>query len=280
MQAQNWAPKLWIAILLGAIFPPFTYLYLNRVKLFLLFFLLVAGVTLVDLFLGSFYVNAFSLICPIYAFFIIKKGKSFGPRIWYSKLSSILGIIVCLLSVLFLTRSFFYEPFFIPSSSMTPTINKGDLILVKKLGFGNYGTYGIPLLSPKSVDPKSMEVGKNYAFYHPNKDVSYVKRLIGVPGDSIEYKNGRLKVNGELLEREFRYYIGNADVYQEELKGLKYDIQIMNESRNLLEGTYKVPLDSYFFMGDNRDNSADSRLWGVVKSDRIIGELVFVLGGK
>jgi len=280
MQAQNWAPKLWIAILLGVIFPPFTYLYLNRIKLFFLFFLLVAGITLVDLYLDSFYVNVFSLICPIYAFFIVKKGKHFNPRIWYSKLSSIFGIIVCFLSVLFLTRSFLYEPFSIPSSSMTPTINKGDLILVKKLGFGNYGTYGIPLFSPKRVDPKNMEVGKNYAFYHPNKKISYVKRLIGVPGDSIEYKNGQLTVNGETLRREFKYYTGNANVFQEDMKGFKYDIQTMRETKNLLDGTFNVPLDSYFFMGDNRDNSADSRLWGVVKSDRIIGKLVFVLGRK
>lgn len=163
---------------------------------------------------------------------------------------------------------------------MAPTINKGDLILVKKLGFGNYGTYGIPLLSPKSVDPKNMEIGKSYAFYHPDQNISYVKRLIGVPGDSIEYRDGRLTVNGELLEREFKYYSGSVAVYQEEIKGLKYDIQTINQAKNLLDGTFNVPLDSYFFMGDNRDNSADSRLWGEVKSDRIIGELVFVLGRK
>lgn len=193
--------------------------------------------------------------------------------------------------LVFCLRSFLYEPFKIPSSSMLPTLLVGDLILVNKY------TYGVrlPIINKKIIEINEPKRGDVMVFKYP-KDMSldYIKRVIGVPGDKITYKNKRLIINGqEMTYKELPEFLDEerlsyAKRYEEDLMGVKHEI--LNDERAPtyvmgphdfpgselcsfdIEGfTCTVPKGSYFMMGDNRDNSADSRYWGFVPDENIVG---------
>lgn len=160
---------------------------------------------------------------------------------------------------------------------MQPTINQGNHIIVQKLGYGTYGTYGVNLVNSEISSTNLMQRGKLYAFYPPNKQNPFVKRLIAIPGDTIAIKGNDIAINGSLLATNLLYETGQVIVYEQQLGNITHSIQRnkMRPSRDMEEVV--VPENSYFFMGDNRDNSADSRLWGYVASDSIIGEVVYVI---
>jgi len=194
--------------------------------------------------------------------------------------------------LVFCLRSFLYEPFKIPSSSMLPTLLVGDLILVNKY------TYGIrlPIINKKIIEIDHPHRGDVMVFKYP-KDMTldYIKRVIGVPGDKITYRNKRLTVNGkevtykeqpDFLDEERLTY---AKHYEEDLTGVKHEILNDEHAPTYvqpphdfphsdlctydLEGfTCTVPEGNYFMMGDNRDNSADSRYWGFVPDENIVGK--------
>lgn len=193
--------------------------------------------------------------------------------------------------LVFCLRSFLYEPFKIPSSSMLPTLLVGDLILVSKY------TYGIrlPIINKKIININEPKRGDVMVFRYP-KDTSldYIKRVIGVPGDKITYKNKRLIINGqELSYKELPDFLDEERLtyskrYEENLMGVKH--QILNDERapTYVQGSHDfpyselcsfdlegfsctVPKGNYFVMGDNRDNSADSRYWGFVPEKNIVG---------
>ena len=206
------------------------------------------------------------------------------------------GSFFPVLLLVFLLRSFLYEPFKIPSSSMVPTLTVGDLILVNKF------TYGIrlPIINKKIIQINDPQRGDVMVFKYP-KDLSldYIKRVVGVPGDKIVYRNKRLTVNGQALS-----YSPQSDYLDEE--HLSYSKQFRENltvrEHNILNDenapTYvhnpdafpqhelcsynaegfacTVPTGHYFMMGDNRDNSLDSRYWGFVPDKNIVGKAFFV----
>ncbi|WP_170115242.1 signal peptidase I [Pleionea mediterranea] len=272
----NWKPKAWIAILLGVILQAFTFLYLNRPKLFWLYFILSCAVSVIDWKYQTLFAAAFSLICPIHAYFIVKIFEYSGERAWYSKWWGIPAIYAAFFSAVFLFRSFLYEPYVFPSSSMQPTIDPGNHIIVQKLGYRTYGTYGITISSKELASADLMQRGRLYAFYPPHKDIPFVKRLIALPGDTVAIRGNDISINGAVLATEMLYETDLLSVYEQNLSGITHLIQRlkMRPSRDMEE--IVVPEKSYFFMGDNRDNSADSRFWGYVASDRIIGEVIYV----
>ena len=204
--------------------------------------------------------------------------------------------------VVFTLRSFLVEPFKIPSGSMMPTLLIGDFILVNKY------TYGIrlPVINTKVVELNSPERGDVMVFRYPgDPSLDYIKRVIGVPGDVVEYRNKKLSINGQAvpLNNTGTYsYVGNglnyitAMVYNEQLNGVGhtmmtepgkpavYPPQVVdfpyreNCSYNA-EGegfVCKVPQGQYFMMGDNRDASNDSRYWGFVPDANIVGKAFFI----
>jgi len=206
------------------------------------------------------------------------------------------GSFFPVIALVFFLRSFLYEPFKIPSSSMVPTLQVGDLILVNKF------TYGIrlPILNKKIIEVNQPQRGDVMVFKYP-KDVSldYIKRVVGVPGDKIVYKNKRLTINGEALSyKQLPDYLDEEHLsysqqYQENLSGVEH--RILNDERAPsyvpnpdafpqhelctydLEGfACTVPPGHYFMMGDNRDNSLDSRYWGFVPDQNIVGKAFFV----
>ncbi|MDA8519701.1 signal peptidase I [Acidovorax sp. NCPPB 4044] len=200
------------------------------------------------------------------------------------------------IAIVFVLRSFLFEPFKIPSGSMIPTLLVGDLILVNKF------TYGIrlPVINKKITQGNAPQRGDVMVFrYPPQPSMDYIKRVIGVPGDEIAYLNKRLTVNGKpvettalpdfLDEDTMRYFkqfdeqlgekrhrmINNPDV-PAFIQGAS-DYAFRENCRYSVEGVVcKVPEGHYFMMGDNRDNSLDSRYWGFVPDANIVGKAFFV----
>ena len=197
----------------------------------------------------------------------------------------------------FLLRSFLFEPFKIPSGSMVPTLLVGDLILVNKFHYG----IRLPVLNTKVMDNNPVQRGDVMVFRYPvDPRQDYIKRVVAIPGDEVAYVNQRLSINGQEVavvplgdfydEDSLRY----APQFSEKLGSLEHRILVdprrqsffgagprsfpMAENcRFSAEGmACKVPPGHYFMMGDNRDNSQDSRFWGFVPDENIVGKAFFV----
>ncbi|MES2037688.1 MAG: signal peptidase I [Pseudomonadota bacterium] len=204
------------------------------------------------------------------------------------------GSFFPVIALVFFLRSFLFEPFKIPSSSMLPTLYVGDLILVNKF------TYGIrlPVINKKVISINDPQRGDVMVFKYPeDPSVDYIKRVVGVPGDKIVYKNKRLSVNGKEVSYtnmpDFRDNLDYLKQYKEDLTGVSHRI-LVNEQRPAYvdnphdfkgrdlctydnDGfTCNVPQGRYFMMGDNRDNSLDSRYWGFVPDENIVGKAFFI----
>lgn len=186
-----------------------------------------------------------------------------------------------ILAVLIL-RSFLVEPFRIPSGSMMPTLLVGDFILVNKYAYG----LRLPVVNTKILDIGAPQRGDVVVFRFPkNPTVDYIKRVIGVPGDTIRYHNKQLYVNGEAVAAEkLGVYQGTCSGVtssgnthlQENLGGVKHSILLDFERRPIFETERVIKEGEYFVMGDNRDNSNDSRRWGTVPDANLVGKAFMV----
>ena len=205
---------------------------------------------------------------------------------------TIKSILWALLFVV-LVRSFLYEPFHIPSGSMKPGLLEGDYILVSKFEYG-YSRYtipfGIPLIKERILDYKQPQRGDVVVFRLPsNPRINYIKRLIGLPGDKIKVENDILYINDEEIEREY------VDEYLDEKNNIylqRYKEYLENKEINVLQdknlptregdGDFIVPEGHYFFMGDNRDNSLDSRFieTGFIPYKNIVCEAKIIFFSK
>ncbi|MBI3187790.1 MAG: signal peptidase I [Gammaproteobacteria bacterium] len=182
------------------------------------------------------------------------------------------------LLVVFLLRGFLVEPFRIPSGSMIPSLYIGDFILVNKFAYG----VRLPLLGDKVYEVKDPQRGDVVVFRYPrDPSVDYIKRVIGLPGDHIAYYNKVLYVNDKPVTRAFvDKYQGPgetsiAEEYVEDLDGVKHSMLLIPE-RQGNNAEYIVPDGHYFMMGDNRDNSNDSRYWGVVPDKYLVGKAFMI----
>jgi signal peptidase I len=198
--------------------------------------------------------------------------------------------------IVFLLRSFLVEPFKIPSSSMVPTLLVGDFILVNKF------TYGIrlPVANRKVIELHDPHRGDVMVFRYPeDPSLDYIKRVIGLPGDRVEYRNKRLTINGKLIPvRQIDDYLSKERMqfsrrYIETLDGVEHEILLDEDAPpsiapsrafpyagncnyNASGLACTVPPGHYFMMGDNRDNSSDSRVWGFVPDENIVGKAFFI----
>lgn len=185
------------------------------------------------------------------------------------------------LLIVLLLRSFIAEPFRIPSSSMLPTLEVGDFILVNKFAYG----IRLPVSHTQIVPVGEPERGDVIVFRYPkNPEVDYIKRVIGVPGDTIEWNNKSLRINGEKIEhipvgqyeaRDQRNLVHQTFRLTEKLDDKSHDMLIVPE-RGGPVGRITVPEGQYFVMGDNRDMSNDSRSWGLVTEDHLVGRAMLV----
>ena len=176
------------------------------------------------------------------------------------------------LLVVFVLRSFLVEPFQIPSSSMVPTLQVGDYILVNKY------TYGIrlPVLRTKVLALNEPERGDVMVFFPPHmNDTYFIKRVVGLPGDTVSYRDKRLWVNGKAVEtQELAVLPQGSSRYRLSLATLGEANHLMqvDQGRPARDFSVKVKPGHYFMMGDNRDNSSDSRIWGQVPEKDIVGK--------
>jgi signal peptidase I len=198
--------------------------------------------------------------------------------------------------VVFVVRSFVVEPFKIPSGSMVPTLLVGDFILVNKFEYG----IRLPITNTQITQGSPLTRGDVVVFRYPkDESVDYIKRVIGLPGDVVEYQDKKLTVNGKPVpETPLADYLdeerlGYAKQFEEDIDGRKNAVLNNPAVPPFIVGaedfpyrdncTYnahgvicKVPPGNYFMMGDNRDNSADSRYWGFVPNQNIVGRAFFI----
>lgn len=180
-----------------------------------------------------------------------------------------------LLLVMFFVRTFALEPFQIPAKSMYPALEPGDFVVVNKLGYGNYKFFGFSVLQTPLF--ATVKRGDILVFEYPrNPDLSYIKRVIGLPGDKIKAVEGTYYINGELLQTEQKSVDSNFTYLTETNENLSYTIAHRNDIDKRLSFNATVAPDSYFVLGDNRLNSNDSRYWGVVPEENLIGKLLYV----
>ena len=209
---------------------------------------------------------------------LVEYGKSFFP---------VLAIVLVL-------RSFLVEPFQIPSGSMKPTLAVGDFILVNKFAYG----IRLPVLDTKIIEVGDPQRGDVMVFRYPSDpNINYIKRVIGVPGDHVVVEGKQVYLNGEALPRHFLYerlddesngerslgVYPTARFYKEKLGDSEHDIRERDRVRGSVRREWLVPQGHYFMMGDNRDNSKDSRYWedpagtppefsGMVPDKNIVGK--------
>lgn len=177
------------------------------------------------------------------------------------------------LLVVLVLRSFLVEPFKIPTGSMIPTLLVGDYILVNKFAYG----IRLPVLGTEIIPVGKPQRGDIMVFKYPEKpSINYIKRVVGVPGDTIRYENKRLYINGELVEQtlEAQLPAGKPEfkIYTETLGDVDHSIMITLQRPPEKPESWTVPPDSYFVLGDNRDNSRDSRYWQFVPDELIVGK--------
>ncbi|MEO9273979.1 signal peptidase I [Marinomonas sp. 5E14-1] len=185
-----------------------------------------------------------------------------------------------IIAVIFGLRSFVVEPFQIPSGSMLPTLKIGDFILVNKFEYG----VRLPVLNSTILPTNEPERGDVVVFKYPqDPSLNYIKRLVGLPGDKVAYRNKELTVNGEKISKTLLAKLSVSlnssgepvEVFDETLSDAQH--KIYNSYRfTPHEGEWVVPEGHYFVMGDNRDNSADSRFWGFVPEENMKGRAFYV----
>jgi signal peptidase I len=220
------------------------------------------------------------------------KGKMLAQPWWLDWTAGLFPVIL----IVFLLRSFLFEPFKIPSGSMIPTLLVGDLILVNKFDYG----VRLPVINQKIIANKDPARGDVVVFrYPPDPRVDYIKRVVGLPGDEVSYLNKVLTINGQRIDtkpladfydEDSRRY---AQQFSEKLGDVEHQILIDKTRPAFVPGaqnfpnsdacrysgegvTCKVPVGHYFMMGDNRDNSVDSRYWGFVPDRNLVGRAFFV----
>lgn len=212
---------------------------------------------------------------------------------WWLDWTAGLFPVIC---AVFLVRSFLFEPFKIPSGSMVPTLLVGDLILVNKYHYG----VRLPVINTKVIDNKAPQRGDVMVFRYPlDTRIDYIKRVVGVPGDEVAYLNKRVSINGQPVPMESLgdYYDEDsrryAQLYTEKLGEVEHRVltnkevppfmlaidsfPFRDQCRYNAEGVVcTVPEGHYFMMGDNRDNSQDSRYWGFVPEQNIVGKAFLI----
>lgn len=206
-------------------------------------------------------------------FFARRREKKHTKEPWYVDYSR--SFFPVLLIVLII-RAFIAQPMVVPSGSLEPTILTKEYLVVNMYKYG----LRLPILQTKIFSIKEPKRGDIVVFKFPgNTKVDFVKRLIGVPGDHIIYKNKTLYVNGKKMPKTFvKNTIDQGEdnipveIWNENFEGIKHQIYLHSEAEKTTDYNFTVPEDMYFMMGDNRDGSADSRFWGFVPEKDIVGK--------
>ena len=191
-----------------------------------------------------------------------------------------LKTLIYALILAIIIRSFIFKPFYIPSSSMEPNLLVGDRLFVTKYSYG-YSKHSFPFSPPifsGRIIYNQPKRGDVVVFLYPcDPSIKYIKRLVGLPGDEITYNNKELTINGIKVKSKYQTVYKDpkqygSHVYEEIIDEGNHSL-LLTPSRRGREGSFSVPDGHYFFMGDNRDNSRDSRYEcpGFVSRDLFVG---------
>jgi signal peptidase I len=278
---MEWRPKRWLATLLSLFVAPLGMLYLQRPRLALiyllaslllpfaaigLFFLLSAPVELA----AGFANWGINIVAAIHAFRIAGAAEPIATRRWYSRWYGLMGPWVAFAAVVFLFRSFLYEPFRIPSEAMYPTLPKGSFVFVKKWGYGDYGSLGIGLFDAEPT--AEVARGELLLFRLPvAPETVYLKRVIGLPGDRIQCSGEQIVVNGTPISATPLNSRGSHRFARETIDGVSFTVAHLGFPAQHCELT--VPEGHYFMLGDNRENSKDSRHLGPIPRGNLVGRV-------
>lgn len=182
--------------------------------------------------------------------------------------------------IVLIIRSFIVDPFRIPSASMLPTLHAGDFIWVNKFSYG----IRLPVLNAKVIKLGQPQRGDVIVFRYPNNPKKdYIKRVVGLPGDKVGYFNKTIYINDEEIVKNIKpkdasllgLISARSELYSETLGENGHNLLIEPDYR-LMEGEWVVPESEYFVMGDNRDHSNDSRFWGTVPEENLVGKAFFI----
>jgi signal peptidase I len=306
---KQWMPKGWLAIVFAIFLQPFTFLYVNKQKLFWFYTLLAFILMLIDIkflinapntawYKGFYFSWGLFLILPAHAYISTKNYDVTEKRSWYASWwGSLLCFIFTLITVISV-RVFYIDPISIPADSMSPTLNRSDIVLVNKQGYGNYRYHGFQLA--KSEPSESPDRGDIIVFQSPkNPKIDFIKRVIGLPGDKVVYRDKNIYIKEPCLKSEVSCSelfmleksksvssINGFPIYEEKFDNKMYSVIIDPQATERSDyyfnqdGTERdewiVPDEHYFVLGDNRDNSLDSRFFGFVPKENIIGKPLYI----
>jgi signal peptidase I len=286
---DSWRPKPWVAALLGLFFGGAGLLYVQRpwwaLAAYCAPWVLVLG-TLYAIWNFDLYINldlllgigwAVAIVCAVYAFRVARATNTGIARKWYSRWPVLGAVFLATYAVVVVIRAFVFEPFRVPSQSMHPTVPEGAWVFVLKPGFGPYAAFGITLWS----GTPTARIERGDIIVHRlvmDPATSYLGRIVGLPGDRVEYTNHRLVINGNAVPLQ----LGSRDeTYQyavERLDGREVTIAFLPQ-RFSRDWAGVVPPDHYLVFGDSRDNSRDSRFpeIGFIPRDHIVGRVVKIV---
>lgn len=190
-----------------------------------------------------------------------------------SEIISLAGLVL----VIFAFKSSFIANYTVPTSSMVPTIEPGDKLIVNKMAYD----FRIPFTKIRLFNISAPKRGEVIVFESPvDPSMNYIKRLIGLPGDLLEVRDGVITINGESLklsvsEEDLQRIIAYGGAYSETLGEKTYTVRRV-ANKHTPSVSVRIPEDSYFAMGDNREESADSRYWGFVPKENLWGKAKFI----
>jgi signal peptidase I len=282
---MEWRPKRWLATLLSLFVAPLGMLYLQRPRLALAYLLasLLFQLSAVGLFavlgmpmavaLGANWIV--NLVAAVHAFRLSCATEPMATRSWYSRWYGLIGVWAAFTLAVLLFRSFAYEPFRTPSESMYPTLPEGSFVIVRKWGYGNYGSLGVRFVH---AEPKVAVARGELLLFHlvNDPDTVYLKRVVGLPGDRIQCSKDRIAINGTPVPATQLDSRGRYRIARETIDGVAFTVAHWDE-RPAPDCDVVVPEGHYFMLGDNRENSRDSRYLGPVPRGNLVGRVALAV---
>jgi signal peptidase I len=302
----NWKPNKWIATALNVFFTPLGLVYAGAPRLGAMLYggamLLAAAIFFLapgpryPMIAGALHVTL-AVVCMSVAWQLAARAPLRAVRPAYTRWYGLLAIALAYAVVIVGLRAFVYETFRTQSTSMAPSVDLGTNLVVQKWGYGNYRTFGMKLGSrPISA---TLTRGDVIVFdFPPDPSQQYIKRLVGLPGDKVAYRDRQLFVNGVGTQvRALAPYLDSEQAvlrprFEEQLGDVRFNTLLGERQHAFPEPAFalkehcvyevmamqcEVPPGHYFVMGDNRDNSADSRYWGFVPASHIVGKAVRII---